>query len=217
MLIRRCWLYRPLALLCLCLSLATPSQAAAERATTSTEQAAQLQLISSQLQLADTLSGNFKQKKFISQLPQPLLSSGRFSLDRTGVLEWQLLQPVQSRLVFDNEGMRQTQNGELVMSIDGQGSGIAMVAKILPAALSADWPVLQQFFSLAIVPISDETNEQPPVRWQLQLLPKEQLLKQVVSRVLLTGRSQVETIILFEANGDRTELAITVGRAEQSR
>lgn len=160
-----------------------------------------LDAISEQLQQSHFSRGHFEQRKFISVLPRPLLSTGQFTFRNDGSLEWQVIEPLQSLLVFNSEGIRQSQDGQLVWQLSGEQTATDMIRRVLNAALIADWRVLEDYFRL-------EASQQGE-HWQLQLIPIDKLLLAVVTQVNLHGSTQLDTMTIFEANGDRTELAFS--------
>lgn len=161
-----------------------------------------LATISQLLKNTDKITGNFEQRKFISVLPQPLLSTGHFELDDETGLEWLIIKPIESRLVFDSQGIRQNQQGQTVWQVSNEQPGIAVIGLILRAILSADWETLTAYFSIE--------GTQDKQRWTLALTPKDPFLQQVVTHITLIGESNIETVNLFETSGDRTEIRFEI-------
>ncbi len=211
-----------------------PTQDAALRlspATTSpsiadtTEQRTLLNAITAQVDIGESIAGLFEQRKFIAVLPQPLLSSGRFRMDKKSGLEWLVIEPLASRMVFDDEGIRQNQNGQEVWQISNDQPGVVIIGQVIQAALSFDWPSLESYFFIegAINTHIDEhmdghINKQitenndagKNMRWTLTLTPRDQVLKEMIKRITLEGQNQLEKLVMFESANERTELAFTM-------
>ncbi|MBV1930659.1 MAG: outer membrane lipoprotein carrier protein LolA [Porticoccaceae bacterium] len=194
------------------------------RADTS-EQGALLDAITAQVEIGESIAGLFEQRKFIAVLPQALLSSGRFHMDKKSGLEWLVIEPLASRMVFDDEGIRQNQNGQEVWQISNDQPGVVIIGQVIQAALSFDWPSLERYFFIdgAIhtrmdEQIDDHSNEQVTEnnnanknkRWTLTLTPRDQVLKEMIERITLEGENQLEKLIMFESANERTELAFTI-------
>ncbi len=169
-----------------------------------------LSAIIEQVKISDTLKGNFEQRKYIHILPQPLLSSGVFQLDNKTGLVWQINKPLATRIVFNDTGIHQSKNGQAVWTISNERPGVAMIGQLMRAALSYDWSLLEKHFSIdgsinssINDAIAAQTNTQ---QWTLTLTPKENTLQQTIKHIALAGGRQLTSLILFEANNDRTEI-----------
>lgn len=158
--------------------------------------------VQAQIALEEEVSGSFQQKKFIAVLPQPLHSSGRFHYQRNAGLLWETVEPIASRLVFDDRGIRQSVDGETVWEVDAQQPAAVTITRVISSVLAADWDTLRQYFSI------EGAVEQG--HWQLELSPKDEVLSQVVSAIIINGDSALRVMMLKEANGDRTEISFQV-------
>lgn len=158
--------------------------------------------ILAQVDISDTVKGRFEQHKYIHILPQPLISKGVFQLDKNTGLVWQINEPVSSRIVFDDTGIHQSENGQAVWQISNKRPGVAIIGQLMKAALSYDWALLKKHFS-----INGLIDEQvSPRQWTLTLTPKEDSLQQTIKKISLAGGRQLTQVTLFEANNDRTEI-----------
>ncbi|MEX1032914.1 MAG: outer membrane lipoprotein carrier protein LolA [Cellvibrionaceae bacterium] len=160
------------------------------------------------IELAETIKGTFNQRKTISVLPEPLHSHGTFGYDRRTGLEWETLAPIANRLVFDDQGIRQSVDGQAVWEIDVSQPAVVTVTRVISSVLAADWSTLQDYFSL-----SGSIDEQG---WQLRLEPDDVVLAEIVSAIAVSGNRVLSRMTLLEANGDRTEITFSVhGSTEQ--
>lgn len=178
----------------------TPSKASSQNQEQNNN--ALLSEILAQVDISDTVKGRFEQHKYIHILPQPLISKGVFQLDKKTGLVWQINEPVASRIVFDDTGIHQSNDGQAVWEVSNKRPGVAIIGQLMKAALSYDWKVLKKHFS-----INGSIDEQASQRqWTLTLTPKESTLQQSIKHISLAGGRQLTQVILFEVNNDRTEI-----------
>lgn len=139
------------------------------------------------------LRGQYTQRKFLSELPRPLTSSGEFLLLRDRGIWWHTQQPVETQLTLTAAGLMQQdqQAGQA-------GAGVEMAASIFFALFALDLETLDRSFELHL--------EQADGRWTLELRPRDASLAGWFQKIALSGRAGLEHLILFEATGDRTEI-----------
>ncbi|MGQ9427307.1 outer membrane lipoprotein carrier protein LolA [Gilvimarinus sp. F26214L] len=159
------------------------------------------------IELSETVRGSFAQSKFIAVLPAPLKSSGAFSYEQGGTLVWDTREPIANRLVFDAQGIHQSVEGKTVWEVDGETPAATTITRVISSVLATDWDELQNFFVM-----EGEVNEQS---WELYLQPKEAVLEQVIQSVTVRGDRQLESMVLMEANGDRSEITFAVQRSNE--
>ena len=165
-----------------------------------------LSAIIEQVTISDKIEGSFEQRKYIHILPQPLLSKGVFQLDKKTGLVWQINTPVSSRIVFDSAGIHQHQKGQAVWEISNDRPGVAMIGELMRAALSYDWPLLENYFFIngSINDIAETQSGKQ--QWTLTLTPKETTLQKTIKHISLAGEQALTSLTLFEVNNDRTEI-----------
>lgn len=152
--------------------------------------------------IGESVEGHFRQSKFISVLPKPLLSKGVFSYDKESGLDWLTQTPIVSRLVFNDQGIRQDVEGNTVWEIDGMQPAVLSITRVMTGVLSGNWPVLNEYFN-----ISGKTES---ANWQLTMTPKDEVIAQLISSLKVSGKKTLKNLTLFEANGDRTEITFAV-------
>ncbi|GAB3092134.1 outer membrane lipoprotein carrier protein LolA [Aestuariicella hydrocarbonica] len=208
------------ALLAACLLAGTASTAIAQSPSptqaSSQPQLQTLQTITQSLQLGQhpqEQQGQFVQRKYLSILPQPLVSRGHYAFQQDTGLEWQVLQPLPSKLTFSAAGIQQEQNGQQVWLARADQPGIAAIGQIMAAIFTSDWHTLQEFFRIEVLPpaapsASGTADNSPitPNSWSLKLTPTQVSLQQAMSHILLSGDHQLRHMTLFEPNNDRTEI-----------
>ena len=151
-----------------------------------------------QLSEPAVVKGPFIQEKHLRALPQPLLSKGRFVLARDHGLLWLLQTPLRQDYRIDAQGIaRRDANGW--QTLPGRSAG-AEQNRLFFAVLQGDSSGLQRDFELRL---SGEAEH-----WQLRLTPRSLLLKQVFTRIDISGGRYVERIELSETQGDSTVLRL---------
>lgn len=161
-----------------------------------------------QLSAPAVVKGPFIQEKHLRALPQPLLSEGEFVLARDHGLLWMLHTPLRQDYRIDAQGIaRRDPSGWLVLPSRSAG---AQQNQLFFAVLQGDSTGLQRDFELALS--GDATQ------WQLRLTPRSLLLKQIFSRIDISGGRFVQRIELSETQGDSTVLRLpeSTGAAELS-
>lgn len=153
------------------------------------------------------ISGSFEQKKYISVLPEPLQSHGKFAYGHDSGLIWETLAPIANRLVFDKQGISQSVEGKTVWEIDGGQPAVVTITQVISSVLAADWATLSEYFSIA-----GSVGEQG---WKLQLEPRDEMLEQIVDSISVTGDRVLSAMTLLESNGDRSEIVFTVQRLSE--
>ncbi|MEX5361859.1 outer membrane lipoprotein carrier protein LolA [Pseudomonas guariconensis] len=155
-----------------------------------------------QLSAPAVVSGNFVQEKHLRALAQPLTSQGRFVLARDHGLLWLLRTPLRQDYRIDASGIaRRDPCGW--QPLPSQSAG-AQQNRLFFAVLQGDSSGLQRDFELSL---SGDAEH-----WQLRLTPRSMLLKQIFTRIDITGGRFVERIVLAETQGDSTVLRMQDSR-----
>ncbi|MFV3282731.1 outer membrane lipoprotein carrier protein LolA [Pseudomonas sp. NY15356] len=149
-----------------------------------------------QLGASAVVKGPFVQEKHLRALPQPLLSQGRFVLARDHGLLWLLQTPLRQdyRITADGIARRDASGWQKLPS---QSAG-AQQNRLFFAVLQGDSSGLQRDFELSLTGNAEH--------WQLHLVPRSLLLKQVFTHIDIAGGRFVERIVLAETQGDSTVL-----------
>lgn len=161
-------------------------------------QAEQLTLdqLSQQLSQHPVVRGPFVQEKHLRALPQPLTSSGTFVLAADSGLLWKLEKPLKQDYRIDANGIaKRTADG---WQMQPGRDVAAQQSKLFLDVLKGNHSGLARNFELQLS--GDATA------WTLALTPTSLLLKQVFSRIDISGGELVEGIELHEVQGDRTLL-----------
>ncbi|MDP4571392.1 MULTISPECIES: outer membrane lipoprotein carrier protein LolA [Pseudomonas] len=159
-------------------------------------QAFDLQQLSDQLSRPEVIHGRFIQEKHLRALPQPLTSKGHFVLAKNHGLLWLLQTPLQQDYRITAAGIARRDAGGWQM-LPGKSAG-AEQNRLFLAVLQGDSSGLQRDFELKL--------QGSAQNWQLQLIPRSLLLKQIFNQINIDGGELVQRIELLEAQGDRTLL-----------
>ena len=163
--------------------------------------------LTAQLQAPKTVQGRFTQQKHLRTLTKPVTTSGRFALHPGHGLFWHLQKPFELRLRVRRDGIsRQDASG--AWKSNGSQSTQAAQVKLFMAVLGGDTAELQRHFTLKL---SGSAGN-----WQLLLLPKTVVMKQVFENITISGDKLVRRIELKEKQGDRTVMQFEQLQTDQA-
>ena len=153
------------------------------------------------------MQGRFTQQKHLRTLTKPVTTSGRFALRPGHGLFWHLQKPFELRLRVRRDGIsRQDASG--AWKSNGSQSTQAAQVKLFMAVLGGDTAELQRHFTLKL---SGSAGN-----WQLLLLPKTVVMKQVFENITISGDRLVRRIELKEKQGDRTVMQFEQLQTDQA-
>ncbi|KIQ05678.1 MULTISPECIES: outer membrane lipoprotein carrier protein LolA [Pseudomonas] len=159
-----------------------------------------------QLSQHAVVRGPFIQEKHLRALPQPLTSTGEFVLTADASLLWKLRKPLQQDYRIDSKGIaRRTPDG---WQMQPGRDVAAQQSRLFLDVLKGDHTGLARDFDLQL---SGDAKA-----WTLTLLPTSMLLKQVFSRIDISGGDLVERIELHETQGDRTLMRMPASVVDDS-
>ena len=148
-----------------------------------------------------SLAGRFEQGKYIADLDTTLDSSGRFEFDADTGLVWDIRKPVPTLLKIRADEIVEEQDGEVVMRMDVDDQPMTRaISEVFFAIFGGDWQALSERFSVRTL------QESSP--WRFELTPRDELLASRLRVVELRGEDHLNTLVLEETNGDRTEIRL---------
>lgn len=156
-----------------------------------------LQQLSDQLSKPAVIHGAFVQEKHLRALPQPLTSKGNFVLAKDSGLLWLLDTPLKQDYRITAAGIARRDTDGRWQLLPGKSAG-AEQNRLFLAVLQGDSSGLQHDFD---VQLSGDAQA-----WQLTLVPRSMLLKQVFKQINIKGGALVQRIELLETQGDSTLL-----------
>ncbi|MGZ4995885.1 MAG: LolA family protein [Methylobacter sp.] len=149
-----------------------------------------LSQITARLAKSPITQGDFHQQKHLKVLHKPLISTGTFTYDQNKGVIWKTLTPVASLLLV-NESRLLTGQGEQAVP--------AAFGKVFKAMLGGDFATLADGFAV--------TGSDQKISWQLELTPKDEMLKKIIGTILLSGDTELRKLEIREANGNITDIA----------
>jgi outer membrane lipoprotein-sorting protein len=136
--------------------------------------------------------GDFHQQKHLKVLHKPLISTGTFTYHQDKGVIWKTLTPVASLLLV-NESKLLTGQGEQAVP--------AAFGKVFKAMLGGDISALTDGFNI--------TGTDQKTSWQLELIPKDDMLKKIISTMVLSGDTELRNLEIREAGGNITRITFT--------
>ncbi len=130
--------------------------------------------------------GAFQQEKHLKFLKKPLLSTGTFIYDQNKGVLWQTLTPIVSTLRINE------------IQLTSEQAIPPTFGRIFKVLLGGELSRLTEDFEV--------TGTEQQGAWQLQLLPKDQLLKKVIGAIRLQGDKEIRRWELQEINGNVTQI-----------
>jgi hypothetical protein len=150
---------------------------------------------------APAIRGRFEQRKYLAELPQPLVSTGEFLFVRDKGVWWHTQTPFDSVFILTREGMRNRDGSGAELKISAaEQPGIAAVARIFFALFALDFNTLASDF--------DTYGRGTPADWQVGLRPRLAALATVFRDARIDGGEQVRSIELRDAHDDRTDIIL---------
>lgn len=136
--------------------------------------------------------GNFQQEKRLKILRKPLLSSGTFTYHQSKGVIWKTLTPVVSLLLV---------NQSRLLTAQGEQAVPAAFGEIFNAMLGGDLKRLSEGFVIS------GADQQPA--WRIELTPKDELLKKIISTMVLTGDNELRALEIHEAGGNVARIELS--------
>lgn len=136
--------------------------------------------------------GDFQQEKRLKILRKPLISTGTFTYHQSKGVIWKTLTPIPSVLII-NESKLLTGQGEQAVP--------AAFGNVFKALLGGELNRLTEGF--------DMTGTEQKTSWQLQLKPKDELLRKIISTILISGDTELRLLEIQEVTGNQTQISFT--------
>jgi outer membrane lipoprotein-sorting protein len=163
-------------------------------------------------QLADlmqTLSHNqqqkatFVEKHYLSVLDKPLESSGELSFIPPNRLEKRTLKPKPESVIVDGDVLIVDQSNRRHLRVTLQERPeISAFVESIRGTLAGDQSALEKVYSIRLSGTAEN--------WRLWLVPLQEQMVRIVSRIQIAGSQGDLTTIEFDfADGDRSEMVVT--------
>ncbi|MDY0923907.1 outer membrane lipoprotein carrier protein LolA [Leclercia sp. CFBP8987] len=146
---------------------------------------------------------HFEQTRTIKDMPQPLRSNGEMLIARDSGLLWDQKAPFPMTLLLDDSRMVQTINGQPPQTITADTNPqMFQFNHLLRALFQADRKVLEENFRIDFKDLGNG-------RWSLVLTPTTTPLDKIFASMDLGGATYLESIVLNDKQGDRTDIALS--------
>lgn len=144
----------------------------------------------------------FKETKFLALLDTPLESTGELVFTPPDRLEKRTLKPRPESVTVDRERVVLERAGKRRSLALREQPQVAVLVESIRATLAGDLVSLTRTYSVAL----DGTL----ARWRLVLRPLDPAMATLVERVEIGGNeAQVRSVEIFQADGDRSVMAIS--------
>lgn len=144
----------------------------------------------------------FKQTRVMKAQGLELNSAGRFKVLPVGGLEWIQTEPFRQRIEMKGTHLVMQVEDDPAEALDmSSNPALYSVADVLRGVMTADLASLSRHFTV-------HRLEDRGGRWELELVPRGDVLSKVVSRIVLSGRRVLEVVRLFDAAGDVTYMEV---------
>ncbi|CDL86539.1 LolA family protein [Xenorhabdus cabanillasii] len=148
----------------------------------------------------------FTQERQIQGMAQPLYSRGEMLVAQHRGLWWHQQKPFPLTLVLDDSRMVQAIAGQTPQVITADSNPqMFQFNHLMRALFQADRAVLEENFTTGFKDLGQE-------KWQLALTPKTSPLDKLFTVITLNGQANLDSILLIDKQGDRTELFFTKHR-----
>ena len=143
----------------------------------------------------------FVEKKTISLLDKPVLSTGEMTYIAPAYLEKRTLTPKPEILILDKDMLSiERDKQKLSINLSNQPEALAFIDSIR-GTLTGNRAALEKNYGLYLSGTAD--------KWVLTLLPSEPKIAALVLRIVVTGsKSQIRSIEYLQADGDRSLMTI---------
>jgi hypothetical protein len=143
----------------------------------------------------------FVEKKYISLLDKPVVSSGEMTYTPPNFLEKRTLTPKVETMRLDKDQLSiEREKQKIIITLSSQPEAQAFIDSIR-GTLSGNRAALEKNYLLSLAGTSD--------KWVLTLLPSDQKISALVLRITVSGsKNQVRSIEYLQADGDRSVMSI---------
>lgn len=143
----------------------------------------------------------FVEKKYISLLDKPVISTGEMTFSAPGFLEKRTLTPKVETLRLDKDLLSiEREKQKFTINLSSQPQALAFIDSIR-ATLSGNRAALEKNYLLHLAGNSD--------KWVLTLLPSDEKISAFVLRITISGsKNQIRSIEYLQADGDRSLMNI---------
>ncbi|MCB1691036.1 MAG: outer membrane lipoprotein carrier protein LolA [Halioglobus sp.] len=149
-----------------------------------------LAFISRELVVSSNLRGDFSQRKYLSFVDKPFVSSGQFRLDRESGLFWHVIEPLESTMLV--------KEGRIFLDgkpVEDQGVG-KLITIVMLGFMEGNLSGLTEVFSVSTEGVADG--------WSVSLTPRSSRLRAAIALIRIQGKHHLSSIEIVDAEQNRT-------------
>ncbi|MDR0568004.1 MAG: outer membrane lipoprotein carrier protein LolA [Spirochaetaceae bacterium] len=148
------------------------------------------------------VKGNFEQIKTINRLNRSLTSKGDFIIAADTGMVWETRTPFPSTLAMSKDQLIQSSPSGAKTRLNAAGNETFLrLADTISAVFSGNYQSLTEAF--------DAYFTESGGVWTLGLIPSEQAISSVASRIVISGDSVIRSILLYEQTGDAVRYTLS--------
>ncbi|WP_434779133.1 LolA family protein [Neisseria sp. Ec49-e6-T10] len=155
--------------------------------------------IQQQLGAHPIVRAEFEQKRSISGVSKPILSSGTIIVSQQDGLWWHQTKPFDLTLLLTNQVMKQSTAGNQPQVITAkQNPQLFQFNSLLSSLFKADKKTLEQNFVIKL--------QEKQTGWVITLTPKKEPLNKIFNTITLSGKQVLENIQVHDKQADQTNI-----------
>ncbi len=144
----------------------------------------------------------FRERKYLSLLTEPVDSSGELAFTPPDRLEKRTTSPKPETVIVDGARLVLERDGRKQLLDLKDNPGVAVLIESIRATLAGDLASLSGSYSIRL--------DGDVSKWRLVLRPLDASLTSLVERIEIGGvEAQVRTVEIFQADGDRSVMTIS--------
>ena len=144
---------------------------------------------------------DFVDRKYLASLDRPLESSGQMTFTAPSRLEKRTDKPKPETLIVDGNTLSIERNGSRRSISLSSYPEVSAFTESIRATLAGDYAALARDYRVAV--------DGSLAQWRLTLLPSDQKIAAVVSRVTINGRNErIDSFEVLQADGNRSVTTI---------
>jgi hypothetical protein len=148
----------------------------------------------------------FRERKYLALLTEPVESSGELAFTPPDRLEKRTLSPKPEVVIVDRGQIILERGGRRQALELAENPGIAVLVESIRSTLAGDLAALSRAYSVKLD--GDASN------WRLVLRPRDASLTTLVERIEIGGAdAQLRTVEILQADGDRSMMTISPSTA----
>ncbi|MDO3383466.1 outer membrane lipoprotein carrier protein LolA [Gilvimarinus algae] len=189
------------ALWLLALACTSLAQGVLEHPVQSDAQRERLKVIAAKLKESLPVQAQMEQRKHLSVLHEPMVSTGEFSLSAAGNMRWHIAEPFAVTYRVEGERIEREIEGERELITASSEPSVYGFFQVFSRLFELDLASLERHFTVYLAPEAESG------RWDIALQPTGAPLNRLVALVLVAGQAgHIDKVTVTEPGDDYTEL-----------